>query len=199
MIAAHNDTGHHGYYASHALLAERYWWPFIGCDLAWYVRTCHVCQLRQTQQIVIPPTVATPAPLFTKMYMDTMHLSRSSGFAYIVQGHCSLTHYLEFRMLRKETAQAIGDWIFQDILCRWGTLVEIVSDNGKPFIAALGHLEKKYHIRHIRISGYNSHANGIVERLHFDIRQALFKASNGMEHKWSQAAHSVFWSECITV
>jgi hypothetical protein len=198
MIAAHNDTGHRGFYASKVLLTERYWWPYIGRDLAWYVRTCHICQLRQTRQIAIPPIVATPAPLFAKMYMDTMHLSRSSGFAYIVQGRCSLTHYPEFRMLRKETAQAIGDWIFQDILCRWGTLVEIVSDNGKPFIAALGHLERKYHIRHIRISGYNSRANGIVERSHFDVRQALFKASDGAESKWSQAAHSVFWSERVT-
>ena len=111
-----------------------------------------------------------PAPLFTKMYMNTMHLPRSGGFSYIVQGQCSLTHYPEFWMLRKETAQALGDWIFQDILCRWGTLVEIVSDNGKPFIATLSYLKKKYHVKHIRISGYNSRANGIVERLHFDVR-----------------------------
>ena len=101
-------------------------------------------------------------------------------------------------MLRKETAQALRDWIFQDILCRWGTLVEIVSDNGKPFIATLSYLEKKYHVKHIRISGYNSHANGIVEHSHFDVRQALFKASDGSESKWSQAAQSVFWSERVT-
>jgi hypothetical protein len=101
-------------------------------------------------------------------------------------------------MLRKETAQAIGDWIFQDIICRWGNLVEIVSDNGTPFIAALSHLEKRYKVKHIRISGYNSRANGIVERSHFDVRQALFKASDGVEHKWSQVAHSVFWSERVT-
>ena len=163
MAVAHNDTGHHGFYATHTLITERYWWPFMGRDIAWYVWTCHICQTRQTRQITIPLVVAMPAPLFAKMYMDTMHLSRSSGFLYIVQGRCSLTHYPEFRMFQKETAQAIGDWIFQDILCRWGTLVEIVSDNGKPFVAALGHLEKKYHIRHIRISGYNSRANGIVE------------------------------------
>jgi len=101
-------------------------------------------------------------------------------------------------MLRKETAHAIGEWIFQDVLCRWGTLCEIVSDNGKPFVAALRHLEKKYHIKHIRISGYNSRANGIVERSHFDVRQALFKASDGDQNKWSQAANSVFWLERIT-
>jgi len=101
-------------------------------------------------------------------------------------------------MLHKETAQTIGNWIFQDILCHWGTLVKIVSDNGKPFIAALGHLEKKYHIKHIWISGYNSCANGIAEHSHFDVRQALFKASDGEEHKWSQVTQSVFWSERMT-
>jgi len=101
-------------------------------------------------------------------------------------------------MLCKETMQTIGDWIFQDVLCRWVTLVEIVSDNGKPFVAALGYLEKKYHIKHIRISGYNSHVNGIVERSHFDVRQALFKAADGNQNQWAQAAHSVFWSERVT-
>jgi hypothetical protein len=198
IYAAHDDVGHRGYYATHALVAERYWWPFLGHDVAWYVRSCHICQTRQTRQIAIPPVVATPAPLFTKMYMDTMHLPRSAGYAYIVQGRCSLTNYPEFRMLRKETAQTLGDWIFQDVLCRWGTLVEIVSDNGKPFVAALGYLEKKYHIKHIRISGYNSRANGIVERSHFDVRQALFKAADGDQRRWAQVAHSVFWSERVT-
>ncbi len=102
----------------------------------------------------------------------------SGGFTFIIQGHCSLTHYPEFCMLRKETAHAIGEWIFQDMLCRWGTLCEIVSDNGKPFVTTLGQLEKKYHIKHIQISRYNLHANGIVEWLHFNVRQVLFKASD---------------------
>jgi hypothetical protein len=196
--AAHDDVGHRGFYATHALITEQYWWPFLGHDVAWYVRTCHICQTRQTRQIRIPPVVATPAPLFSKCYIDTMFLPRSTGFGFIVQGRCSLTHYPEFRALRKETAQSIGDWIFQDILCRWGALVEIVSDNGRPFVAVLGYLKKKYHIKHIRISGYNSRTNGIVERSHFDVRQALYKAADGDQSRWAQVAHSVFWSERIT-
>lgn len=101
-------------------------------------------------------------------------------------------------MLRRETAQTIGDWIWQDILCRWGAVSEIVSDNGGPFVKAIEHLAKKYHIHHIRISGYNSRANGIVERSHFDVRQALFKSADGDASRWSQVAYSVFWSERIT-
>ena len=109
MIVAHNDVGHHSFYLTNALAAEHYWWPFMGQDIAWFIRTCHICQTHQTHQVAIPLVVATPAPLFAKMYMNTMHLPCSSGYFYIVQGHCPLTHYPEFCMLRKETAQVLGD------------------------------------------------------------------------------------------
>jgi hypothetical protein len=85
-----------------------------------------------------------------------------------------------------------------DILCRWGALTEIVLDNGAPYVKALDYLAKRYHIHHIRISGYNSCANGIVERSHFEVRQALFKAADGDQSRWHQAAYSVFWADRIT-
>jgi hypothetical protein len=77
--------------------------------------------------------------------------------------------------------------------------VEIVTDNGPQFIKALAYLEKRYHIKHIRISAYNSQANGIVERPHRDIRGSLFKACDGVQNKWHTVAHSVFWADRITV
>ena len=58
---------------------------------------------------------------------------------------------------------------------------------------------KTFHIKHIRISGYNSRANGIVERSHFDVHQALFKACNEEQTKWAASAYSVFWTERVTV
>jgi len=58
-------------------------------------------------------------------------------------------------------------------------LVEIVSDNGSAFVKALAYLERKFHIKHIHISSYNSRANGLVEHSHFDPQQALFKGVDG--------------------
>lgn len=199
ISAAHDDVGHRGFYATNALLTDRYWWPMMSHDIAWFIRTCRLCQLRQTQQISIPPIVATPAPLFSKVYMDTMHLTPSSGYKYIVQARCSLTHWPEWEMLRKESAKSLAIFILHNIIYRWGTLLEIVTDNGAPFVKALGYLSKNYHFKHIRISGYNSRANGIVERSHFDVRQALFKACDGVESKWSSVAYSVFWAERVTI
>ncbi|CAK5268710.1 unnamed protein product, partial [Mycena citricolor] len=74
---AHDDVGHKGFYATRALLTERFWWPHMADDIAWFVRTCDLCQQRQVRKIHIPPTVAVPAPIFAKMYMDTMHLPTS--------------------------------------------------------------------------------------------------------------------------
>jgi hypothetical protein len=199
LRAAHDDVAHKGFYATNALIILRFWWPLMRADINWFVRTCHLCQLRQTRNILIPPTVAMAAPLFGKIYVDTMHMPKSSGFKYIVQGRCSLVHYVEFRMLRRETSTSLGDWLFEDVICRWGTLSEIVTDNGAPFVKALEYLSRRYHINHIRISGYNSRANGIVERSHFDVRQALFKSVDGDQAKWSKGAYSVFWADRITI
>lgn len=88
---------------------------------------------------------------------------RQGGFKALVHGRCSLSHYPEYFALRRETGEAISRWIFESIICRWGTLCEIVTNNGTPFLKVMPILKKKYHIKHIRISGYNSRANGIVE------------------------------------
>ena len=128
MQSSHDDLGHKGLYATRSLIMERFWWPHMLSDIAWFVRTCYLCQVQQLRQVLIPPVVATPAPLFAKIYVDTMHMPPSRSFRYIVQGRCSLTQYPEFRMLRSENAQAIGDWIFEDILCHWDSLREIVTD-----------------------------------------------------------------------
>ena len=112
LVSAHDEAGHHGDFATCAQIIDCFWWPDLATNIAWFVKTCHLCQLCQTCNILIPPVVATPTPLFAKMYMDMMHLLKSGGFKYLVQGHCSLTHYPEYRILHTETAKTIGNWIF---------------------------------------------------------------------------------------
>ena len=102
-------------------------------------------------------------------------------------------------MLHAETGKMLGDWLFEDVVCRWGGLFEIVSNNGPPFVKALEYLSRRYHINHIQISGYNSRANGLVERSHFEVQQALFKSVDEDQTKWSKGTYSVSWADCITI
>src|ERR1700678_4428675 len=97
------------------------------------------------------------------------------------------------------TKGTLGNWILRDFIYRWDLILEIVTDNGPAFLKALAYLEKHYHIKHIRISGYNSRANGLIKRSHFDIREAIFKACDGDESKWSGVAYSIFWAERVTI
>ncbi|EIW56710.1 uncharacterized protein TRAVEDRAFT_105715, partial [Trametes versicolor FP-101664 SS1] len=41
--------------------------------------------------------------------------------------------------------------------------------------------------------------NGVVEKPHFDIRQVLYKAADGVQNKWLQVAHFAFWSERVSI
>jgi hypothetical protein len=195
---AHDSLGHKGKYATRRLLLLRFWWPHLDADVGWFDDTCFECQRRNTRHVMIPPSVAYPAPLFRKVYCDTMHMPTANKFKYIVHGRCSLTGWPEWRALRIENAEQIGRWLFEDVLCRWGGVEEIVTDNGPQFLAATNWLSTKYGIHRIRISPYNSRAN-LVERRHFDVREAIVKTSGDDVAHWYKYAHHVFWAERVTV
>ena len=137
--------------------------------------------------------------LFRKVHLDMMVMPQSASYQYIVQARCALTAYLEWWMLHSEIASALASFIFEDILCRWGALAEIVTDNGPAFVQALDVLADRYNIQHICISPYNSQANGVVEWHHLDVWEAIIKSTPGGKFCWHTAAHSVFWAERVTV
>jgi hypothetical protein len=194
----HDILGHKKIYAIRMQLLEQFWWLFLDQDVKWFVQTCHQCQVCQMRYHYIPLTVAAPTSLFHKTHIDTMYMPRVLGYRYIIQARCSLLSYPEHRKLRKENGSMIGMFIFEEILCHWGVLEEIITDHGLAFVEALNWLAEQYGIHHIRISPYNSQANGIVEHSHLDIREAIMKVCDREERKWPTAMHAIFWAEHIT-
>ena len=200
LKGAHDSLGHRGFYATKMLIAERFWWPEMERDVSWYCKTCHLCQERQKLLVKIPPVVTHTPSIFQVLHADTMHMTpKSNGCKYIVHGRCGLSSWAEGRPLREEKARAVAMWLFEDIICRWGCLVEIVTDNSPIYRAAVAWLEQKYGIKGIRISSYNSKANGKIERPHWDIRQMLYKATGGHPSKWFWFFYHVLWADRITI
>lgn len=200
MKASHDSLGHRGFYATRALLAERFWWPEMERDISWYVKTCDLCQRRQKLLVKTPPVVTHTPSIFQVLHADTMHMSpKSNGYSHIIHGRCGMTSWMEGRAVKAENGKVIANWLFEDIICRWGCIVEIVTDNGGPYRSAAAWLEQKYGIKGIRISAYNSKANGRIERPHWDIRQMLYKATGGNPSHWYWFFHHVMWADRITV
>ncbi len=196
LVDVHDYLGHRGIHAMLAFLRDRFWWPEIKADVAWYVETCHKCQIHHTTCIQIPPTVPYPAAPFVRVHVDTMDMP--APFKNFLHARCTTMSYSEGRTCKQQTAKVVSDWIFQDLLCQWGAISEIVSDNGTPFVKVLDYLAKQYHINHIHISGYNSQANGIVERPHFHVHDALFKSCAGEPTQWARYVPYVLWADRIT-
>lgn len=200
LRAAHDSLGHRGGYATTALIELRFWWPEFEKDAKWYVKTCEICLKRQQALYKIPPVVTATPSIFQKVHTDVMHMSESSNrCGYIVDARCALSRYVEARGLRNADAESIGRFLLEEIICRWGCPKWLVTDNGKPFIAAAKWLNAKYGIVGIRISSYNSQANGIIERGHWDIRQSIYKATDGDLKKWFWFLPQVLWADRITV
>jgi hypothetical protein len=130
--------------------------------------------------------------------MDTMYMPKARGFRYIVQAVCSLSGWPEAQALVHENAQTLAGFIFNQIICRYGAIREIVTDNGAPFKKALAYLAEKYDIKHIRISPYNSQAQGIVERAHFSLRESLVKACKDRIQDWPLKLNYALWAQRIT-
>ena len=169
-------------------------------DVSWYCKTCDICQKRQKLLVKIPPIVTHTPSIFQVLHADTMHMSpKSNGCGYIVHGRCGMTSWMEGRPVKEENGKTIANWLFEDIICRWGCITEIVTDNGGPYKSAIGWLEQKYGIKGIKMSPYNSQANGTVERPHWDVHQMLYKATDGNSSKWFWFFHHVMWADRISI
>ena len=201
MTAGHDHNGHRGFFATKALLTQRFWWPEMERDISQFVKTCHPCQERQKQLVKIPPSTTYTPSIFEILHADIMHMSpASNGCKYIVHGRDNLSSWPEGRAIRDEKARTIALWLYEDILCRWRAIKVIVTDNGSSFVAAVKWIEQKWGIKHIRISPYNSKANGTIERPHWDIRQMLYKATGAANvSKWYWFLNSVLWADRITI
>ena len=200
MKASHDSLGHRGFYATKALIGERFWWPEFERDVSWYVQTCDICQKRQKLLVKVPPIVTHTPSIFQVLHADTMHMTpKSNGCGYIIHGRCGMSSWMEGRAVRSENGKTIADWLFEDIICRWGCITEIVTDNGGPYRSAVAWLEQKYGIKGIKISSYNSKANGKIERPHWDVRQMLYKATDGNLSKWYWFFHHVMWADRVSI
>nr|GAT48091.1 predicted protein [Mycena chlorophos] len=58
---------------------------------------------------------------------------------------------------------------------------------------------KRLRIPHVRVSGYNKHANGVVERGHYTLREAIVRSCNGKLADWPEKLPLAVFADRITI
>ncbi|EKM48589.1 uncharacterized protein PHACADRAFT_55517, partial [Phanerochaete carnosa HHB-10118-sp] len=66
----------------------------------------------------------------------------------------------EGRALRKATSSAVAKFLWEEIFCRYGAIGQVTTDNGSEVEGAFKELVTRYGVPHVKISAYNSKANG---------------------------------------
>lgn len=199
LKAAHEELGHRGEQAVMKTLQQRFYWPNMWKDAQHHVRSCHECQLRSTRKVEVPLKVSIPVTIFTKIYVDIMFMEKAMGFQYIVAARDDLSRASEGRALRNIKAKTLANFFWEDIICRYGAVGQIVTDNGSEVQEAFAELVRRYGIPHVRISPYNSKANGVVERGHFIIRESIMKACQDNPKQWPTRVRHAFFADKVTI
>ena len=180
----HDGLGHKGEWAVWEAIRIRFYWPGMRKDVARYVKSCHSCQLRSTKKMHIPITVSRPVGLFGKVYLDMMKMLLAKGKNWIVACWDNLSWIAEGRALASDNARALASFFVEEIIFHYGTVGTVLTDNRPSLGGEFTWIVNKYNIAQIKISPYNSQANGIVERGHFTLREALVKMCKGDLSQW---------------
>lgn len=195
MQQGHEQWGHRGVYSVYETLKKRFFWPKMWQDIEQHVHSCDECQKRSTKKLEVPLNPSTPATLFNKVYIDIMDMPESKGYKCIVAARDDLTQAAEGRALRNKKAKTVARFLWTQLICRYGAIAQIVTDNGPELSGAFATLARRYGIHHVQISEYNSKANGVVERGHFIIRESILKACEGHPKRWPDKVHHAFFAD----
>jgi hypothetical protein len=203
LTQAHENLGHKGEQAVFDLVRLRFYWPHLRTDVHHHVSSCHECQIRSVKKLEMSPTISTPTTLFQKVYIDVMYMPPSAGFHFIVAARDDLSGACEARPLRTNNSQNIAKFFWEQIYCRYGAIGYVVTDNGGEVKGAFEILLRRMGIPQVRITPYNKHANGLVERGHFTLREAIVKScekdKDGKIKNWHKLVDLAVFADRITV
>jgi hypothetical protein len=203
LTQAHENLGHKGEQAVYDLVRNRFYWPYLRTDVHHHVASCHECQIRNIKKMEVPLTISTPTAVFEKIYVDVMFMPPSDKFQFIVAAKDDLTGVTEASAIRKNNAETLAKFFWEKIICRYGIVGHVVTDNGPEVKGAFEILMQRMGIPQIHVSPYNKHANGVVERGHFILREAIVKSCEkdnfGKIKNWHKYVDLAVFADRVTV
>jgi hypothetical protein len=130
-------AGYLGIAKTTARLALRYYWPGMFREAAQYVRKCPSCQRYKTPQQQ-PPGKMYPTPnrqpwetVSTDLVGPLPRSSRGNCYVVVMQGR--FTKWVQCRAVRKATARAVTQALYEEVIPRFGCPVTVISDNGTQY------------------------------------------------------------------
>jgi transposase InsO family protein len=175
--AALQGVAHPGVEATVRLVTSKFCWPGICKYVRRYAQRCLSCQKSKVSHHVhlAPAPIAVPRRRFEHVHVDLVGpLSQSSGFSHLFTIVDRTTRWPEAIPLSGIAAADCAAALFSGWIQRFGVPSVITSDRGAQFTSSLWTaLCNILAISHVKTTAYHPQSNGLVERFHRRLKEAL--------------------------
>jgi hypothetical protein len=180
-----HNIHHPGVRASRRLVCSSFCWPKMGVFVSALVRNCLHCQKAKIHRHVALQAAHIPVPVrrFAHLHVDLVGpLPRSSGFSYLFTMVDRTTRWPEAVPLASTTAADCAAALLHGWIQRFGVPGIITSDRGPQFTSSLwAALCSLLAIKHTQTTAYHPQSNGLVERFHRRMKDALRARAAGAD------------------
>jgi hypothetical protein len=201
----HNGLAHPGRRRTWETLKEHYFWEGAGEDIKDHVQKCLYCLKRKdhklTTKVPLQRYDIPPYP-FYRAHIDVTgpFPTSESGNKYIVVFKDALTKWIELLAIPDTTAVTIAEFLFDEVVCRYGPLKELVSDRGHEFMnETMKELCQLMKIKKLVTAPYNPRANGMVENFMKTLKDQLQAFVSKAHNNWDIYLSSVAYAYRTTV
>ena len=200
IAEAHNNVGHQGCDATYKTLSKRFFWPNMYDEIAYFVRSCNVCQLHSKTRLIVAFSPTWSSGILRRFDLDTIHMPDGiGGMKFLLQATDPSISWVEARAVRRASSEAWAKFLYEDIYCRFGGVFLCLVDGGSEFKGAVEILFKQYGVVAIISSPYHLEGNGLVERSHQTLVNSIFCACGKDAHRWPLYLHAGLWAmRCST-
>ena len=144
-------------------------------DVVEWVKTCDECQKRAKRRFAEPLHPTWSITVWEKVGLDVIYMPWEGKDGYIVMARDDLSGYVEGRVLEAANSLNVARFLQEEVVCRHGVPKRIVLDGGAENLKLTQDLLKKYGIHGVYIAPYHPESNGLVERGHQTIVNAIAK------------------------
>ena len=176
-----HDLTHPSTKRSLKLIKERYTWSNIDRSIKQFCNECVFCQqakiTRHTKAALQPFPETTNR--FSHIHLDLVgpleNANRNSvNYRYILTIIDRATKWIEAVPLVDKSAKTVAEAFFFHWISRFGSPLQVITDQGKEFNNSLfKELSKFIGFHHTRTTSYHPQSNGLLERQHRTIKQAI--------------------------
>ncbi|KAL1448829.1 hypothetical protein WDU94_000084 [Cyamophila willieti] len=171
-----HQLSHPGANTTVKLAKERFVWPSISKDCRSWTRSCIQCQQAKVTRHVHAPlgSFSPPSGRFEHVHLDLVIMPHSDGFRYCLTMVDRFTRWPEVIPLANQEASTVAKAFYTHWIARFGTPLRITTDQGRQFESCLfKELSILTGSHHLRTTAYHPAANGMVERLHRQLKAAI--------------------------